>query len=248
MQQGYTTEEWQAEYHGTLDELRSGACVITEQQEFMLQQKLYSKFARQFDEFASPVGYEKAQGCVILAKEISEMIQNKTIKVLDFGAGTGLVAEELNKVGFTNVDALDCSVDLLSVASEKGVYQHHIVTTGDPSDTSNIPDNTYDLICSAGTFFLTKTHPGGKFFREMARITKPGGMIVIVTSSLYLEQDYHQWDLIDALVKEGELKIRPIKRVPEYKSNSEVHGIAPDAAVMCYDIVKQVVVDREDIV
>ena len=46
----------------------------------------------------------------------------RDVKVLDLGAGTGLVGEALHNKGFRNIDALEASAGMLKVAGEKGIY------------------------------------------------------------------------------------------------------------------------------
>ena len=45
------------------------------------------------------------------------------IKIIDAGAGTGLAGEELFKLGYTNIDALDISQEMLNEAKKKNVYK-----------------------------------------------------------------------------------------------------------------------------
>ena len=45
------------------------------------------------------------------------------VKVMDAGAGTGLVGVELHKFGFTTIDALDISPGMLNEAKKKNVYK-----------------------------------------------------------------------------------------------------------------------------
>ena len=45
-------------------------------------------------------------------------------KVLDVGCGTGIVAEELKKLGFKNIDGADVSQDMLDLAHQKNIYDN----------------------------------------------------------------------------------------------------------------------------
>lgn len=78
--------------------------------------------------------------------------------VLDVGAGTGLVGEELAKLGIGPVDGLDLSPDMLRVAEAKGLYRHLI----EADVTQPLPGApSYAGIISAGTFTLGHVGPEG---------------------------------------------------------------------------------------
>nr|KAG5705137.1 hypothetical protein BaRGS_030854 [Batillaria attramentaria] len=110
---------------------------------------------------------------------------NRDIRVLDVGAGTGLIGERLRDHGFKNVDALDASVEMLKAAERKGVYQRYLqgVFTQDPID--GIDNDTYDLIVMCGV-----CGPGAvpvEAFEEAVRILKPNGYVVNCMRAEYLE-------------------------------------------------------------
>ena len=58
-----------------------------------------------------------ARGAALLARYASS-----TGKVLDCGCGTGLAGEQLKSLGFTDMDGIDISANMLRQARAKGVY------------------------------------------------------------------------------------------------------------------------------
>ena len=48
---------------------------------------------------------------------------NKDIKILDAGAGTGIIGEMLVQQGYRNIDALDISEEMLNLAKQRNVYR-----------------------------------------------------------------------------------------------------------------------------
>jgi len=68
--------------------------------------------------------------------------------VLDFGCGTGLSGLALKAEGFTVIDGMDPSSEMLRRAGEKEIYRHlkHI----DITDPAPIPQGSYALIVAAG--------------------------------------------------------------------------------------------------
>ena len=99
---------------------------------------------------------------------------NKNARVLDAGAGTGLVGSELAKLGFDNLVAMDLSQGMLDEANQKSVYQElRQMVMGDSLD---FPTDSFDAVISVGV--LTLGHAPPSSFDELVRITKPGGYIV----------------------------------------------------------------------
>lgn len=98
----------------------------------------------------------------------------KTAKILDAGAGTGLVGECLSEMGFRDLDAMDLSLGMLEEARNKDIYgDFHQMVLG---DTLGFETDTFDAIISVGVFTLG--HAPSDSFDELVRITKPGGHIV----------------------------------------------------------------------
>ena len=95
-------------------------------------------------------------------------------RILDAGAGTGLVGVELQRLGYTDICAMDLSEGMLDEARAKGCYNDfRQMALGGPLDFDS---DAYDAIISVGVF--TPGHAPPNSFDELARITKPGGHIV----------------------------------------------------------------------
>ncbi len=108
------------------------------------------------------------------ARALDRAVGSKTDAViLDAGSGTGLVGEELKKLGYTTMDALDYSREMLDESEKKGVYRKHI--QADMSKPLELADNSYDAVVCTGTF--TYGHVDADAFDELVRVTKPGGVI-----------------------------------------------------------------------
>ncbi len=74
----------------------------------------------------------------------------KDARILDLAAGTGLVGLALSENGYTNIDALDGSDEMLVAARERNCYQN-IMTHLIKRDTKlPIDDHTYDHIVMSG--------------------------------------------------------------------------------------------------
>jgi len=94
--------------------------------------------------------------------------------VLDAGAGTGMLGDELAKLGFSNMDANDLSPGMLDRARGKGIYENcRVMELGQPLDYA---DDSYDAVVACGVF--TPNHAPASSLDEMVRITKPQGLII----------------------------------------------------------------------
>jgi SAM-dependent methyltransferase len=94
--------------------------------------------------------------------------------MLDAGAGTGMLGDELAKLGFSNMDANDLSPGMLERARGKGIYKDcRVMELGKPLDYA---DDSYDAVAACGVF--TPNHAPANSLDEMIRITKPGGLVL----------------------------------------------------------------------
>ena len=95
-------------------------------------------------------------------------------RILDAGAGTGLVGLELKKRGYANLVAMDMSEGMLEQARSKGVYRalHRMVM----GEQLGFESNSFDAVIGVGV--LTLGHATAGSFDELVRVTRPGGHIV----------------------------------------------------------------------
>ena len=115
---------------------------------------LYQAWADSYDTgFAAGQGYQLPQ---LVAQAYVDA--GGAGPVLDVGAGTGLVGQELARHGIGPIDAVDLSADMLRVARCKGIYRNLI----EADINAPLPvDDPYAGIVSAGTFTLGHVGPDG---------------------------------------------------------------------------------------
>lgn len=134
---------------------------------------LYRDWATEYDrEFIDAMGY-------VAPAKIADLFRlswDGNGAVLDVGAGTGALAEQMEGV---TLDAFDISPEMLEVARQKGLYRNRIA--GDLTQPLKIPDSTYRGVISAGTF--THGHVGAGCLDELLRISAPGAQFTCGTNA-----------------------------------------------------------------
>ena len=134
----------------------------------------YRDFATTYDEgFVADTGY-------VYPREVARVFLDhagpRDRPVLDIGAGTGLLAENLAKIqAGIETDGIDISAEMLAAAGAKGLYRDRIVA--DLTGALNIPGETYGALVSSGTF--THGHVGPEALGELLRIARPGALFCL---------------------------------------------------------------------
>ena len=149
--------------------------------------KLYKVWASSYDDdFAKKNDYRSP---VLISNYYDKYSNKNDVPVLDVGAGTGLIAEVMNKKNTIDIDAIDISSEMLESAKSKNCYNKLI--EADLTKNLDIDNNYYGAIVSAGTF--THGHIGPNALDELLRVTKPSGLFVItIHSKVYVNQNFEQ--------------------------------------------------------
>ena len=138
-------------------------------------------------------------GAEILANTLKQLKFSEDSRILDVGAGTGLVGEELVKRKFTNVDALDASEAILKEAEKKGVYKNYFVDVLGPNQRLQLGDNCYDAAIAVGVFTLNHVKAEGAM-DEMARVVKSGGLVCFtIREDVMFKSEYGYQEKMDQL-------------------------------------------------
>jgi SAM-dependent methyltransferase len=133
---------------------------------------LYDKWAKTYDSEMADAGYRHPASCVAL---FARHVMRGTAPLLDAGAGTGLIGQWLQTLGYPEVEALDISQGMLDMARGKNLYSaYHKLALGGPLPFA---DGHFASIISAGVF--TTGHVGPEGLDELIRICASGGVIVL---------------------------------------------------------------------
>jgi SAM-dependent methyltransferase len=102
-----------------------------------------------------------------------------SLKVLDLGSGDGTTALPLAQLG-ADVTGIDIASNLVAAGNaraEKAGLKNLRFQEGDATDLAGVPDGSFDLTLSVfGAMFAPRPFDVAK---EMVRVTKPGGRIVM---------------------------------------------------------------------
>lgn len=106
----------------------------------------------------------------------------KDYKILDVGTGTGKMAYAFAKRGY-EVIGVDLSEAMLNVANKNNKYKNLRFQVGDATNLK-FDDNSFDVCCASFLLHETPQMIREKILKEMVRVTKPKGLILIVDYGL----------------------------------------------------------------
>ena len=154
---------------------------------------------RQFyDEWASSYDSEIAENGYVTPKRVAsalyEHIADCNTPILDFGCGTGISGQALKLAGFSVIDGMDPSREMLEVARQKGIYRK--ATVSDIDDSSPIPNSVYKAIAAIGVIGIGSA-PFGIFHVIMNALQAGGLMGFSLNDHALADAEYegalHQW-------------------------------------------------------
>ncbi|MGB3236974.1 MAG: class I SAM-dependent methyltransferase [Geitlerinemataceae cyanobacterium] len=174
----------------------------------------YDEWAKEYEQDLLPDNYTGPEPAVeVLVKYVP-----KDAKILDAGAGTGLVGQILHQHGYRQIEAMDMSAGMLEEAQKKNVYK--TLSQGILGEPLDFPSDSFDAIISVGTFTLGHAPSSG--FDELIRITKPGGYIVFTIRPDYYETSDFK-DKLSALEAASSWKLveqgEPFENFPDAESD-----------------------------
>ena len=117
---------------------------------------------------------------------LSKHALNKNFRILDAGCGTGLVGIELKKYGYSNIEGVDFSQNMLDLVPQ-GIYKK--IEKVDLNKPLKFKANMYDVVMCVGTF--TYGHVKSKALDELIRIIKNRGLICFtINEGIYEEYGF----------------------------------------------------------
>jgi ubiquinone/menaquinone biosynthesis C-methylase UbiE len=115
----------------------------------------------------------------------SQLSLPKNACVLDVGCGSGLIVVELARWGYA-VHAIDIAKRMINLtlehAAQASVSDRIFASIGD-AQSLQFADNTFDLVIAVGV--LPYLHLPFTAMKEMARVTKPDGYLIITSDNYW---------------------------------------------------------------
>jgi predicted TPR repeat methyltransferase len=168
----------------------------------------YDGWSQEYEKDVSSLGYAlPAAMCGMVGRHVSRL----DAKILDAGAGTGILGRALALLGYTQLEGIDISEKMLERARTEGHYRSlRQMVLGEPLD---LPSQHFDVVTSMGVFTEGHAPPEGLF--ELARITKPGGFLIFTGRA-----EPHLRDPLFAVLAslEQQGKLRRIDTTPPFSS------------------------------
>ena len=162
---------------------------------------VYDDWANEYELHMKNVGYTHP---AMVASMASRHVAPTKDRVLDAGAGTGVLGEILTALGYPNIVGLDASEGMLKIAELKNNYQE--LTHQFLGKALTFDDNSFALVVSSGVF--TQGHAPLDGLDELIRVTRPGGHLVFSVARTYLDGPFEQkrqqlerdklWRFVDA--------------------------------------------------
>jgi len=159
----------------------------------------YQAWAETYDQELSENDYAQPQRC---AEALASHIDKRGIRILDIGCGTGLSGMALHNLDFNNIEGCDFSSLMIKKAKDTNVYQR--LFEADINQKLEIETETYEAAVAVGV--LSFAHVRTDALREMLRIVKTGGLLVIGLNEKYWSHDKVD-EKLEKLSQEGVLEI-----------------------------------------
>ncbi len=152
-------------------------------------QALYRDWAVDYDADVLDSGYVTPTR---VASALANVIP-KTVRIIDFGCGTGLSGQALYDIGFKDLDGTDVTQEMLSIAKERGIYKKTWLS--DIGEMS-FGRGAYGAIVACGVVSLGAA-PASTLGQLVAKL-ETGGVLALSFNDPTLQDDSYS----DALVAE----------------------------------------------
>ena len=148
----------------------------------------YSAWADSYDADVGGDGYGLPRSVMVTldaAADHEPWLLDTSITVLDAGCGTGRIGVELAARGYTALDGVDLSPEMVAIAEARGIYRRleaGVDLTRQPSTTW---ERKADLVVIGGVF--TVGHIPPRSIHEVAKLVRPGGVLIVTVRPGYYD-------------------------------------------------------------
>ena len=146
----------------------------------------------------------------MLVEYLSSRMKVSEVEIFDAGCGTGLVGQELGKLGATIIDGCDISDKMRDINQGTGAYRS--LSSIDLSGFATLLDLKYDPVICVGT--MTQGNVGREAFLDLYRLTKPKGIILVTIRDSVWERNGYE-DYVNHMVRTGMVKLTSNTKKPQ---------------------------------
>ncbi len=176
-------------------------------------QAVYDTWSTNYDQNLADMGYVAPLNA---AKTFYPHHPNHDAKIMDAGCGTGLVGVALKVLGYTTIDGVDLSPEMLAIAQKTNAYQ--TLSALNFQDANDIPDNTYDAAICVGVLGPVV---GGHLIDDLVRIVQPQGIVHFAIRAKWVESVSQP--AIERLLAAGKIALVADVRAP-YMHGQDAEG------------------------
>jgi ubiquinone/menaquinone biosynthesis C-methylase UbiE len=168
--------------------------------------QVYDQWADHYDADMLETGYLHY---AVMAGLVARFVPERNAEILDAGVGTGAFGNVLSILGYNNLHGLDMSEAMLARAAAREVYAG--LVNGVLGEKLSYSDQQFAAIVSTGTF--TTGHAPARAFSELARVLRPGGVLLFTAGTKVWHEAGFE-DALQALQREGVME--PVEVTPVY--------------------------------
>ncbi|KAL1425040.1 hypothetical protein MTO96_019547 [Rhipicephalus appendiculatus] len=185
---------------------------------------IYNSWAPNYEE---DMTLQKYKAPSIMAHFINQELQiRKDAAILDVGSGTGLLAVQLKNLGYSTMDALDYSEEMMSEAKKKSIYKRHFLEKVAKNNKLTLRDADYDVVALCGC--LVPGHIMPDALPEVARLLKPNGRLMWIHRTLDAYESKSEQFLetrftgtLQSLCRQFRMEIVVRKKVQDYRNKCD---------------------------
>ena len=138
--------------------------------------ELYARWAADYDRDVFEVA--GVTGTRQIAALLADHVDDRTATVIDLGCGTGAAGRHLREHGFTTIDGVDLSPEMLELARATGAYRR--LEVADLTRSLPFAPASFDASIAAGVF--TTGHLGASVVAPLVHLVRPGGVLAWVVA------------------------------------------------------------------
>ncbi|WP_137700569.1 class I SAM-dependent DNA methyltransferase [Marimonas lutisalis] len=147
--------------------------------------RLYSEWAETYERELSDNGYVTPQR---IAAALAKFTKDPAAPLLDYGCGTGMSGEALRAAGFSTIDGVDVTAEMLDIARAKSIYR--TITIADPAEPAPVTPGAYPMIAAIGVIGIGAAPLS--LFDELMHALPKGGLFALSFNDHALEHPEYE--------------------------------------------------------